>query len=65
MTRAFIVTLQVDPYDDMSAHADDILDSLQTDGLPVIKVVPYVDDSQAASPISTMQSISNSPLSIG
>ena len=65
MTRAFIVTLQVDGNDDMQAHADEIMESLQIDGMAVVKVVPFVDTQTAEQTIPTMFGGANAAPALG
>ncbi len=41
MTRTFLVACDIDTSTDVSAFADDILDSLQSDGIPATSCKPW------------------------
>lgn len=55
MTRAFIVHLEVDPsqLDYLQGLAEDIKDSLETDGHIVIEVKPFANPVVPEEPLST------------
>lgn len=52
MTRTFLVAVEIDPQDDPSVVANDILESLQTDGISATSVSPWSSPSYDTSPTS-------------
>ena len=60
MTRTFLVACDIDPTTDVDSFALDILDSLQSDGIPATSVKPWAsamtDQSSDELPMPTLPS---------